>query len=289
MNREQSHFEGTNAVRRPLQIVMPADAPAAVVTGGPSPLRTIGYIRVSSKDKARQQLSPQAQAQVIRDYCRLHNLGDPLMIPERESAATIRKRPELIRILEMCRAGQVAFVVVQDLTRLFRDVREALNTFDEMERHHGVRFLSAVDMGANEQTADGNFIRDLKLILGQRERKMIGERSSRVLRTTKIAPMSLAHISPAMAEKATTGKVLCGPAPFGFRWGPGEKGKRKLIFCSHDGPILRRVYQLRAEGVPVTRIAYRLLDENVRTKRGRRVSYPGVHQMLSHNWKFEDS
>lgn len=245
---------------------------------------TCCYIRVSSRDEGRQTLSPEAQRQCIQEYCRLHNLGNTVMFSERESAATIRKRPELMKILEMCRAGQVAYVVVQDLTRLFRDLREALNTFDEMETKYGVKFLSATDMMANEPGADGEFVRGLHLLLGQRERKVLGERTSRALRANKQVPEKLRDYSPAMAYKARNGVLLTGQAPFGYRWGGGRKGRRKLAPCPHNHPILERMVALRGGGLSYKAIALRLLEERVRNKRGRVMEEKFIGRVLRRGW-----
>ncbi len=267
-------------MKRKIQIVGTVEGHAPP----PAERITVGYVRVSSRQTDRQVLSPDVQKKCIQDYCKLHGLGRPEIVSERESAATIRKRPELLRVLEMCRAGQVAYVVVQDLTRLFRDMREALNVFNELEEGYGVKFLSAVDMMGNQPGADGKFVRGLNLLLGQREREVIGERTSRVLQATRQVPEKWRDVSPAMAVKAATGTLLCGKAPFGYRWGPGRKGKRKLIECSHDRPIVLKVHELRAAGLTYVAIAEELWRERIRDRKGAWVTARRVERILTRGW-----
>ena len=114
----------------------------------------------------------------------------------------------------MADAGMVANVVVQDITRLFRSVREALNEFDRLEAK-GVRFHSAVEQ-IDASTPDGELMRTFKLALGQHERRRLGERTARVLRATKQAKTGTGR--PGVESKALRGKLMVGQPPFGFKW-----------------------------------------------------------------------
>jgi DNA invertase Pin-like site-specific DNA recombinase len=243
--------------RKPLEIVGAAPEGVTEIQGEINP-KVVAYIRVSTSD-GRQALSPEVQIQVIQEYCRLYSLGAPEIHREEASAKSLRGRPVLLKILEMCRAGQVKDVIVQDTTRLFRDVREALNVFAEMEDEFGVRFHSATGMGMDPSSADGEFMRTLGLALGRRERRLLGERISRVVQATKKVPQEKASLSPAMAEKVRTGKLLTGGAPTGYRWGQGQKGKRNLIRCKKYYPLVQMIAQLHRDGMNLSAIARKLV------------------------------
>jgi DNA invertase Pin-like site-specific DNA recombinase len=247
--------------------IVGAAPPTADVKLLPAERLTVGYVRVSSVRETRQVLSPETQALVIRDFCRLNGLGVPQIVVERGSAATVRRRPELVRILEMCRADQVAHVVVQDLTRLFRDMREAVNIFAEMEHHHGVAFHSANRPALDTTTADGEFVRGLDVLLGQRERRQIGERTSRVLRATKQVTPEMARQNPALAYMAAHGLLTNAEAPTGYRW-LGRKAKRKLVKDPVYYPVVERILAMRAAGLGYRRIKAALNLERIRTPHG---------------------
>ena len=245
--------------RKPIEIIGAAPEGVTEIRGEINP-KVIAYIRVSTND-GRQALSPDAQVEVIRRYCKLQSLGSPEIHREEASAKSIRGRPVLLKILEMCRAGQVKHVIVQDTTRLFRDVREALNVFFELEEKYGVRFHSATQVEPDPTTADGKLMRNVRLIFGQYERQVMGERISRVVQATKKVPPEKASISPAMAEKVRTGKLLIGGAPTGYRWGPGQKGKRNLVRCQRYFPIVQMIAQLHRDGMSIKKITQKLALE----------------------------
>jgi hypothetical protein len=252
---------------------LPPDSTLTAEPGAGQP-EVCGYVRVSSREEDRQRLSPETQARVIRDYAKLNGLLPLQMVHERGSAGSLRGRPELLRILEMCRGGQVKHVIVQDSTRLFREVREALNTFFEMEETHGVRFHSATEIGPGIDTPEGRLIRNQRLIYGQYEREVIGERTRRVLRATKTVPESDKNISPAMAYRFEKGLLMNGAEPFGYRYlkrGGGTKPRRTvLVECPINHPILLRIHELAAEGTSPQAIAMHFLYTGVRCRRGRR-------------------
>jgi site-specific DNA recombinase len=239
--------------------------------------RVVIYARVSSKQETRQTLSPQAQADLCRNYCRLHGLQDPEVIQERASAKDIAGRPELQRIMAMCRAGQVGHLVVQDLTRLYRDLRGALRLFDEMEelgvRIHGV--VTPVD----SDTADGRFVRDLNVLLGQRERELLAERIKRGLSQKIVKPAP--GQNAAMAYRAQHGLHLTSGAPYGYRWGPGRVGHRKLIVDAKEAAMLADLRARRESGMSWGQIAQAWLREGVRNRSGRPFHRSTLYHLLA--------
>ncbi len=171
---------------------------------------TYGYVRVSTEG---QVLSPKAQVKVIRRYAQLNGMTIDRFAIEQKSAKSLKGRPELQHILALADDGQVGHVIVQDITRLFRSVREALNEFHRLE-DKGVVFHSAAEH-IDATTADGELMRTFKLALGQHERRRLGERTKRVLHATK---QPIPGTGEAHDSKAKRGKLLVGAPPYGFRW-----------------------------------------------------------------------
>lgn len=263
---------------KPIEIVGVADGEAHPV---------LGYCRVSTTDEGKQTVSPEAQAQIITDYARRMEFPAVEIIKERGSAASLKHRPELQRILAMCRAGQVQHVIVQDLSRLYREMREALNLFHEMEGL-GVTFHSAVEGSTvDPRTRSGRLLRGLKLLLAEDQRLEIGERTSRALRNGKTVKPEPGQ-NPAMRLKASQGQVLCGTPPYGYHWNQAEKGKRRLIPCLPEQRALARMLELRAQGLPYRQIALRLLQEGVRRRSGGTFNGQEVQRLLAHPLRMEE-
>lgn len=277
---------------RPIEIVgeLPEGARITVDEGARVP-KSYGYVRVSSRDEGRQTLSPETQRQVIRQYAKLHDLEPVQIMEERGSAGTIRRRPVLLQILEMCRGGQVKHVIVQDTTRLFREVREALNVFFEMEESRGVKFHSATEVGPSIDTPEGRLLRNQRLIYGQYEREVIGMRTKRALRATKTVPERDKDLNAAMRDYYEHGKLLNGAPPFGYRFRTfrNQHGPARTILepCPVNAPISRRIMELRGQGLNAKRITMRLLEEGHRCKRGKArvvVSYKTVWLVVRRGW-----
>ena len=218
---------------------------------------TVAYVRVSTE---KQELSTKAQVKVIRDYAHWNRLTIYRFYAEKKSAKSLRGRPELQRILDMADAGMVANVVVQDITRLFRSVREALIDFDRLEAK-GVRFHSAVEP-LDASIPDGELMRTFKLALGQHERRRLGERTARVLRATKLAKAGTGL--PGVESKARRGKLLVGRAPYGFKW---NRQKKTLVEHPWEFPILKEILQRHRQGQSVRGILDWLNEARIPTKR----------------------
>lgn len=278
---------------KPIEIVgeLPEGARVTVEPGAHQ-YRSCGYVRVSSREESRQTLSPETQRQVIRQYAKLHALEPVQIMEERGSAGTIRRRPVLLQILEMCRGGQVKHVIVQDTTRLFREVREALNVFFEMEESHGVSFHSATEIGPATDTPEGRLMRNQRLIYGQYEREVIGQRTRRVLQATKRVPEADKDLNPAMRDYYDKGKILAGSPPFGYRWRTfkNQHGPNRTILepCPVNHPIAQRILTLKAEGLDSKAITMKLLGEGVRCrkwkKHGQVVRYATVREVVKRGW-----
>jgi hypothetical protein len=151
----------------------------------------------------------------------------------------------------------VANVVVYDLTRLFRDVREALNAFHEIEHGMGVVFHSASQANVDIRTAEGRLIRGQQLVYGQYERERISERTKAALAaSTKRVPEAWKEMNPAMTHRYKRGTLLNGTPPFGYKWGAkSQKYKVKpFIPCPHEYPILLRIHELASQGLKGWRI-----------------------------------
>lgn len=245
---------------------------------------TLGYARVSSEQTDRQTLSPDAQAGMIRAYASVNGLGDVEMVYERKSAKNLKGRPELLRILAMCRAGQVKHLIVTEITRLSRDLGDALKVFEELDRCNVQ--LHGATRQIDRSTADGQFVSDLDVILGVRERAKLAERTTAALRAKPPVPYNPkdnAGMQWFALKKYYLGKV---PPPRGYRYKMKIVDGRARAVGVEENPkemaMIRRCFELRWQGKSFPEIAAILCSERYRTRRGGLYGWQAVEKII-HN------
>jgi DNA invertase Pin-like site-specific DNA recombinase len=123
----------------------------------------IGYARVSTDD---QNLDLQRKA--------LSKAGCTRIYEEKLSGAS-RNRPELARLLDHLRGGDV--VVVSRLDRLARSTRDLLNTLDAITKKRA-GFKSLADTWADTTTPHGRLMLTVLGGLAEFERELIRARTS---------------------------------------------------------------------------------------------------------------
>src|SRR5215468_7667676 len=100
-------------------------APRRRVTGD-SPVRLVGYARVSTEEQARQGVSLEAQHERLVAYCTAH--GYALVGFESENGASGKinpaRRPRLAKALECVQNGRADGILVLKLDRLSRRTRD---------------------------------------------------------------------------------------------------------------------------------------------------------------------
>ena len=111
-------------------------------------IRAVSYRRVSSFDQLGGT-SPETQLARAEALIRQHgweHVGDFF---DGGVSGAKESRPDLDRLFEMCRTGLVDVVVVGDLSRLSRDLRNSLN-FEHELRQLGVEVIDADNPNADE-------------------------------------------------------------------------------------------------------------------------------------------
>lgn len=121
----------------------------------------IGYARVSTKD---QDYEAQVNA--------LKGAGVDRVFEEKASGARF-DRPELQRMMEHCRSGDV--LVVWKLDRLSRSLRDLLTILDQLEEK-GVGFISLTE-SIDTTSAAGRMLMQMIGAFAEFERQMIRERT----------------------------------------------------------------------------------------------------------------
>jgi len=216
-------------------------------------IRAVAYARVST---ARQELSPEAQVERIRQFAAFngYDLPDDRIIVD--IATSGRKRFEARELgkkaLELLDDADV--IIFAKLSRAFRNAADAMTLVPQLlAKAKDVAFL---DLGCSVSTTTGKMIMGMLAVLAEWEADIIAERT----------PECLDHA-------AKQGKKL-GGVPYGSR--PAVKvidGKRVdagvHVPDADEQKIIDRIRLFRSapKPVPYREIAARLRADNVPTRR----------------------
>lgn len=226
---------------------------------------TVGYWRVSSDRQGRDGVSLDEQAAAGARWCREHDCELAQFI-EDESAWTKRgaRRPELQRALEYIRSqkGRVRYFLVYDLSRFARSMFHQLTIQRELAEL-GVQLTTVTP--ALEDNAHGRAIAGYLGVTNQLQSDLASEK-----------------IQGAMLEVVRRGRSP-NRAPIGYLNARDAAGAKCVIPDPERAPLVRRAFELAAEGWTPTRIAEELERLGLRSRRqGVRIRQQEVRKMLSH-------
>jgi DNA invertase Pin-like site-specific DNA recombinase len=147
-------------------------------------MRAVGYARVSTDDQGDSGLGLAAQETSIRLEVerRGWDLVEPLYV-DVASGKSMKKRPELAKVLTALDAGDVDVLVVAKLDRLARSVPD-FSSIIERSRSKGWA-LDVVDPGVDTSTPNGKMVAQILMVLAEWEREIIAQRTKAGLAETR--------------------------------------------------------------------------------------------------------
>jgi len=194
--------------------------------------RTVGYLRVSTSGQAEEGLSLEAQRRKIAAYCDLYNLELVEIIEDAGlSGKSISGWPGIQRIVSLINGRKIDNLVVVRLDRLARNVREAVELAELMQKR-GIA-LHSISERLDTSSATGRLFYNILAAMAAWEREIIAERTA-----------------SALAVKRADGLRISGQAPYGFTF--GESGA--VVECREEQATIRRILDLHGEGYSIRRI-----------------------------------
>ena len=206
-------------------------------------VEAVGYIRVSTEEQAREGVSLGAQKARIEAWAKGN---DTSLIGFFEDAgisgAKTENREGLQKAIGMA-CEQRAILVVYSLSRLSRSTRDTLQIAERMERS-GADLVSLSEK-IDTTSAAGKMVFRMLAVLNEFERDQISERTAAALRhkREKMQPYS--------------------PTPFGF-----DRICDLLVLNHDEQKVIEDILDLREQGWSLRRIAGKLNQDGVETKRG---------------------
>jgi site-specific DNA recombinase len=188
----------------------------------------VAYCRVSTEEQAAEGFSIDGQAEKLRTYAQLHDLGPVTVIQDPGRSGKNLERPGLQQLLAMVEHGHVTNVLVWRLDRLSRNLGDLILLADALGRC-GVglhSFTEKLDLSS----ATGRMFYNILGAFAQFYREQLAE-----------------NVRLGMHQAARQGKWTNRPK-FGYDLVGGE------LVPNADAPTVRRIFDLRAQGLSYTRI-----------------------------------
>lgn len=103
------------------------------------------YCRIGCPFDGRETIAAYAQIDRLSEYAKEHGLKNPKFFCDWGYSGLTSERPEYLRMLHEVVRGNVADLVVLDLSRLDRDLEDAWKLIGDTFPHYGVVFHSIQD------------------------------------------------------------------------------------------------------------------------------------------------
>jgi site-specific DNA recombinase len=217
--------------------------------------KSIGYVRVSTEDQAREGVSLDAQEARIAAYGAAMGWSVSEVVRDAGESAKSLKRPGIVNLLADVRAGSVERIVVAKLDRLTRSVRDLAELIELCAKHD----VALVSIGETLDTssAAGRLVVNMLGVVAQWEREAIGERTA----------TSLGH--------KRRQRRAYSPTPFGYR-----RDGDVLVPDRLEQVALREARQMDRSGASFREIGAMLTARGAQPKRGRKWHASSVRAML---------
>jgi site-specific DNA recombinase len=189
-------------------------------------MNAIGYVRISKKDQSAYSLADQEAR--IREYCERNELYlDAVYRDDGECSETF-DRPDYIALENFIKLhkGEVNFLIVLDHDRFSRNVAEALQKIEYLQKKFSVKVLSVAEPLNLDITDPNVFLsRAFKYVFANHELLNIRKRTARGMRN-------------AMESGRCVSK-----APYGYFNQRDERGRPILVIDEEKAKVVREIFE----------------------------------------------
>jgi DNA invertase Pin-like site-specific DNA recombinase len=230
--------------------------------------------RTSRKQSAAQTAAPEVKAQVWNTalYVRLSVMdsgkkdGETILNQQEFLERYVAERPELALkrvfvdngetgvdflrpawsdLMRECRSGRITCIILKDLSRLGRTYIETGELLETILPAMNVRVIAVNDHYDNLNLTNGErMVANLKNLVNDLYAKDISRKSAAALRI-----------------KQKQGAFIGTYASYGYLKDPNDKNK--IIVDTETAPIVRQIFEWKAEGIGNAQICRRLLDMGI--------------------------
>lgn len=183
---------------------------------------TVAYCRVSTEEQATDGFSIEGQADRLRAYADLHELGPVTVIIDPGLSGKNLERPGLQRLLSMVEDGHVAHVLIWRLDRLSRNLGDLIDLADTFGKADVAlhSFTEKIDLSS----ATGRMFYNILGSFAQFYREQLAE-----------------NVRLGMQQAGRQGRWT-NHAPTGYDLVDG------VLIANEDADMVQRMFRLRAQG-----------------------------------------
>ena len=217
------------------------------------------YVRLSRDDeRAGESLSIENQKAILNEYIEKQGFTLYDIYVDDGISGTTFDRPGVKRLLDDAKQGVINTVLVKDMSRFGRNYIMVGQYLDYVFPAFGIRFIALSDNidTENKDTAAMDMMPITNVF-----NEWWAAATSKKLRAVRI-------------QNAKKGKNGMSHAPYGYTLGTDEK--RTLQVNEEVAPVVRRIFEMRAQGLTPRKIADILNAENILTPNDYRLSKTGV-------------
>lgn len=208
--------------------------------------RTALYARLSVEDNGKEADSIENQIALLESYISgCPDLSRVELFADNGYTGTNFHRPEFHRMMEAVQSGVIDCIVVKDLSRLGRNYIETSQFIEKICPFYGLRFIAVndgFDTAAVTDTAQMSMA--LSNIVNDYYAKDISRK-----------------VTSALQTKMERGDYIGNYAPHGYCKDPDNKNH--LVIDPEAAPVIRQIFQWRAEGVSYMGINRRLNEAGI--------------------------
>ncbi|MBQ2841213.1 MAG: recombinase family protein [Oscillospiraceae bacterium] len=228
----------------------------------PAPTDTVAYtwntalyVRLSVEDNGKDSDSVENQIAFLEEYVENHpHLKKVALFVDNGYTGTDFLRPEFSRMMEAVQAGTVDCIIVKDLSRLGRNYIETSQFIEKICPFYNLRFIAVNDnYDTATVTSEGQLSASLSNIVNDYYAKDISRK-----------------VTSALKAKMERGDYIGNYAPHGYLKDP--KNKNRLIVDPETAPVVRQIFEWRAEGISYMGINKKLNDAGIPSPSQHRIN-----------------
>ncbi|MBC7091936.1 MAG: recombinase family protein, partial [Nitrososphaeria archaeon] len=225
-------------------------------------MRCAIYIRVSTEEQANKEISSlDAQQDLLESYIKNHNYQLVAIYREEGLSGTnIKNRPQLKRLLLDAKLRKFDIVLVTDLDRISRNLRDFLNIW-QVFKENGIKFI-AINQHIDTSTIVGEALVQQLMVFAELESKMNKQRAEQKRKF----------------EITKKGKWYGGTVPIGFDY---DRKAKKLIPNKKETELVNLIFDLYLEKKSLGIVAKEINKRGFRTRRGKLFSKESIRTILT--------
>lgn len=206
-------------------------------------LITALYCRLSQEDeRLGESLSIENQRLMLQRYAEEHRFPNIQFYVDDGYSGADFNRPDFKRMMSDVECGKVGIVIVKDQSRLGRDYLQTGMLMEITFPQYDVRFIAVNDgvdsaNGVSDFSGIKNYFNDF-----------YARDTSRKIRAVQRA-------------KGERGERVSSATPYGYMRNP--KNKKELIPDPETAPIVKRIFEMYANGIGIVKICDRLSKEQI--------------------------